>query len=332
MSASSSAANRRLLAREVGGLRSACRRSMCTQSAPVGAASPRSMPGVRSVSAQPARAAVCQAPPAAATGEPDPTVTDADLVLGRIPPGTAFSGMGALDRDAAVAALAGAGIDPAGVVDVVKARWNRRCGRCRSRRRGRPCVTGARGLRRRRPAARLRPGGRGGHPRRDRSRRSGGALRGRAVDLAAAPRARAVLADAFGPPRCAGQRSSSSPRRRQSCSGPAPTPRSPRPRRSTAATEDRATSCASRACGGLPRCPSPAQRLHTDGVPVEVVALRARRSAEAGAPASIEQVLASQARPPEPVQGPPGRGEGRLHPVGARGLGRCGGSLGRRCC
>ena len=52
-----------------------------------------------------------------------PTVTDADLVLGRIPAGTAF-GAGAarvLDLDAARRALAGAGVDAAGVIDVVNA-------------------------------------------------------------------------------------------------------------------------------------------------------------------------------------------------------------------
>ena len=50
-----------------------------------------------------------------------PTVTDADLVLGRIPADTAFSGLGTLDVDAAAVALDGAGIDAAGVVAVVNA-------------------------------------------------------------------------------------------------------------------------------------------------------------------------------------------------------------------
>jgi N-methylhydantoinase A/oxoprolinase/acetone carboxylase beta subunit len=58
-------------------------------------------------------------------GGTDPTVTDADLVLGRIPSGIAFPGLGALDVDAARAALAGAGIDAAGVVAVVDAAMER---------------------------------------------------------------------------------------------------------------------------------------------------------------------------------------------------------------
>ena len=50
-----------------------------------------------------------------------PTVTDADLVLGRIPPDAAFPGLGRLDVSAARAALERAGVDAAGVVDVVDA-------------------------------------------------------------------------------------------------------------------------------------------------------------------------------------------------------------------
>ncbi|HWH35932.1 MAG TPA: hydantoinase/oxoprolinase family protein [Acidimicrobiales bacterium] len=54
-----------------------------------------------------------------------PTVTDADLVLGRIPAGAALPGLGVLDRRAAAAALAGAGVDAAGVVAVVDAGMER---------------------------------------------------------------------------------------------------------------------------------------------------------------------------------------------------------------
>ena len=54
-------------------------------------------------------------------GGTEPTVTDADLVLGRIPSGAAFPGLGGLDDEAARAALEGAGIDPRGVVAVVDA-------------------------------------------------------------------------------------------------------------------------------------------------------------------------------------------------------------------
>jgi len=54
-----------------------------------------------------------------------PTVTDADLVLGRIPVDRPFAGLGRLDPDAAVAALARAGVDAAGVVAVVDASMER---------------------------------------------------------------------------------------------------------------------------------------------------------------------------------------------------------------
>jgi N-methylhydantoinase A/oxoprolinase/acetone carboxylase beta subunit len=50
-----------------------------------------------------------------------PTVTDADLVLGRIPADATFPGLGRLDLSAAAAALATAGVDAGGVVAVVDA-------------------------------------------------------------------------------------------------------------------------------------------------------------------------------------------------------------------
>jgi N-methylhydantoinase A/oxoprolinase/acetone carboxylase beta subunit len=50
-----------------------------------------------------------------------PTVTDADLVLGRIAPGAVFGDLGRLDVDAARRALAETGVAPAGVVAVVDA-------------------------------------------------------------------------------------------------------------------------------------------------------------------------------------------------------------------
>lgn len=50
-----------------------------------------------------------------------PTVTDADLVAGHLPAGHALPGIGVLDRDAAVAALAAAGVDAEGVLAVVDA-------------------------------------------------------------------------------------------------------------------------------------------------------------------------------------------------------------------
>jgi N-methylhydantoinase A/oxoprolinase/acetone carboxylase beta subunit len=54
-----------------------------------------------------------------------PTVTDADLVLGRIPADAAFPGIGVLDVDAARRSLEDAGIDAAGVVAVVDAEMER---------------------------------------------------------------------------------------------------------------------------------------------------------------------------------------------------------------
>ena len=54
-----------------------------------------------------------------------PTVTDADLVLGRIPAGAVFPGLGGLDVDAAGAALAAAGTTAEGVVAVVDAAMER---------------------------------------------------------------------------------------------------------------------------------------------------------------------------------------------------------------
>lgn len=54
-----------------------------------------------------------------------PTVTDADLVLGRISAGAAFPGLGALDLDAARAALGAARVTPEGVVQVVDAEMER---------------------------------------------------------------------------------------------------------------------------------------------------------------------------------------------------------------
>ena len=54
-----------------------------------------------------------------------PTVTDADLVLGRIPSGASFPGLGVLDLDAARAALAGAGTSAEGVVAVVDSAMER---------------------------------------------------------------------------------------------------------------------------------------------------------------------------------------------------------------
>jgi len=58
-------------------------------------------------------------------GGTEPTVTDADLVLGRIPSDAAFGDLGRLDVDAAHAALEGAGVSAEGVVEVVDAAMER---------------------------------------------------------------------------------------------------------------------------------------------------------------------------------------------------------------
>ena len=58
-------------------------------------------------------------------GGREPTVTDADLVLGRIPADAAFPDLGRLDAVASRAALERAGVDAKGVVDVVDAAMER---------------------------------------------------------------------------------------------------------------------------------------------------------------------------------------------------------------
>ncbi|MCO5317715.1 MAG: hydantoinase/oxoprolinase family protein [Microthrixaceae bacterium] len=69
----------------------------------------------------PASAGAVPGPACYGRGGTAPTVTDANLLLGRIPPGTAFSGLGDLDEGAARRAMEDAGVDPAGVVEVVNA-------------------------------------------------------------------------------------------------------------------------------------------------------------------------------------------------------------------
>src|SRR5437763_927884 len=58
-------------------------------------------------------------------GGTEPTVTDADLVLGRIPEDATFGDLGRLDVDAAQRALDGAGVTADGVVEVVDAAMER---------------------------------------------------------------------------------------------------------------------------------------------------------------------------------------------------------------
>ncbi len=73
----------------------------------------------------PASAGADPGPACYGRGGTRPTVTDADLVLGRIPPGLAFGGLDALDREAADAALDWAGVTAEGVAAVVDAAMER---------------------------------------------------------------------------------------------------------------------------------------------------------------------------------------------------------------
>ena len=69
----------------------------------------------------PASAGAVPGPACYGRGGTRPTVTDADLVLGRIPSGAAFPGLGRLDAIAAASALSRAGVSAEGVVEVVDA-------------------------------------------------------------------------------------------------------------------------------------------------------------------------------------------------------------------
>ena len=68
----------------------------------------------------PASAGAVPGPACYRRGGRDATVTDADLILGRIPPDIELAGIGRLDRAAARAALEDASLDAAGVVAVVE--------------------------------------------------------------------------------------------------------------------------------------------------------------------------------------------------------------------
>lgn len=69
----------------------------------------------------PRSAGAAPGPACYSRGGDDPTVTDADLVLGRIDPDATFPDLGRLDVDAARRAMTRAGTDPAGIVTVVDA-------------------------------------------------------------------------------------------------------------------------------------------------------------------------------------------------------------------
>lgn len=69
----------------------------------------------------PASAGAVPGPACYGRGGSAPTVTDANLLLGRIPADTEFPGLGVLDASAARAAFDAAGVDPDGVIAVVDA-------------------------------------------------------------------------------------------------------------------------------------------------------------------------------------------------------------------
>ena len=102
------------------GSRCACPPSPCTPSARAAGRSPRVDAG-GALAVGPASAGAVPGPACYGRGGTRPTVTDADLVLGRIPADGAFPGIGRLDLDAARRALADAGVRPDDVVTVVDA-------------------------------------------------------------------------------------------------------------------------------------------------------------------------------------------------------------------
>ncbi len=123
-----------------------------------------------------------------------PTVTDADLVLGRIPAGAAFAGLGALrSRRGPLGPRRRGDLCRRGRAGGRRGDGTRGARRDR-RARGRRPWPGARGVRRRRTFARLRDRGRTRHGCGDRSGAGGRALRGRAGLRTAATRAGAFLA------------------------------------------------------------------------------------------------------------------------------------------
>jgi N-methylhydantoinase A/oxoprolinase/acetone carboxylase beta subunit len=73
----------------------------------------------------PASAGADPGPACYGRGGTEPTVTDTDLLLGRIPLDAVFPGLGALDKEAASRAVEAAGVTPEGVVSVVDASMER---------------------------------------------------------------------------------------------------------------------------------------------------------------------------------------------------------------
>jgi 5-oxoprolinase (ATP-hydrolysing) len=120
-------------------------------------------PGWRACAWGRRRRAPCRDRRATASAGTDPTVTDADLVLGPHPRRVVAPGLGALDAGAAAAALAAAGVDAEGVVAVVDAGMERALRSVSVARGVDPAGAGPRRLRRRRPPPRLCAGRRPRH-------------------------------------------------------------------------------------------------------------------------------------------------------------------------
>ena len=116
-----------------------------------------------------------------------PTVTDADLVLGRIDPDATFPDLGRLDDVAAARALGAAGVDAAGVVAVVDAAMEAAVRVVTVARGIDPRDPRTRRLRRCGPAARVRHRRRARHARGHRATARRSAVCGRLARVAAAP-------------------------------------------------------------------------------------------------------------------------------------------------
>ena len=114
-----------------------------------------------------------------------PTVTDADLALGRIDPDATFPDLGRLDVRAAHDALARAGTDAGGVVAVVDAAMERAVRVVTVERGVDPARPRARRVRWRRPLARVRHRGGARHARGHRPAPCGGTVRGRPARVSA---------------------------------------------------------------------------------------------------------------------------------------------------
>ena len=111
---------------EVAGFPCGTRRSTSTRSARAAVRSRGSTPAARSSSARRARAR-CPGPACYGLGGTAPTVTDADLVLGRIPAGTELPGLGVLDSTQPDGRSTTPGSPPRGSCGSSTRTWSERC-------------------------------------------------------------------------------------------------------------------------------------------------------------------------------------------------------------